>query len=72
MKTIYTVTVIAMVAVIMGMSSFAPFVMADDDEPTETICHVKNNKSKTMDISEPSAAEHLADHADDYAGECIV
>ena len=74
-KTI-SLAAIAMVAVIMGMSSFAPSVMADDDEPTQTICHIKElgngeMKFKQLDVSLESAAEHLADHPLDVDGGCF-
>ena len=70
MKTTYKVAAIALVAVAMGMSSFAPYIMADEGETTVDICHVKNGKMKTLNVSEASAVDHLTDHIDDTEGAC--
>ncbi len=75
MKTIYTVSVIAMVAVIMGMSAFAP-AMADKpgEEPNEgkvLVCHIppgNPDKAHTISISEDDVQDHL-DHGD-FVGTC--
>ncbi len=41
-KTI-SLAAIAMVAVIMGMSAFAPAAMADKPEPSQRVCHLDHD-----------------------------
>ena len=70
-----TIAVIAMVAVIMGTSAFAP-AMADKpgEEPNEgkvLVCHIppgNPDKAHTISISEDDVQDHL-DHGD-FEGDC--
>ena len=54
-KTI-SLAVIAMVAVIMGLSAFAPAAMADKPEPSQRVCHedhdVNGNGIKDEDAAD--------------------
>ena len=66
----YALPAIAMFAVIMGMSAFAPYVLADPGEDTVDICHYTqgngHGKAMVRSVSEDSAEDHLADHAGDF------
>jgi len=68
-KTI-ALAAIVMVAVVMGMSAFAPSVLADPGEDTLTICHYTqgngNVKAMIRTVSVASSADHLADHTGDF------
>lgn len=73
-KTI-SLAAIAMVAVIMGMSAFAP-AMADKpgtvNEDKVQICHFppgNPDNPRTISISEDDVQEHIDEHGD-FVGNC--
>jgi hypothetical protein len=74
MNKILTISAIALVAVVMGMSAFAP-AMADKPDGTHSnvvaICHDGLDGDETVWVNQKGADAHLANH-DDYSGECIV
>ncbi len=70
-----TIAAIAMVAVIMGMSAFAP-AMADKpgtvNEDKVQICHFppgNPDNPRTISISEDDVQEHIDEHGD-FVGNC--
>ena len=61
MKTTYAIAAIALVAVVMGMSAFAPAMAADK----VIICHFEGNgDSHTIEVTASSLPAHLANHGD--------
>ena len=75
MNRVIPIAAIALVAVMMGMSAFAP-AMADKpgEEPNEgkvLVCHIppgNPDKAHTISISEDDVADHL-EHGD-FEGDC--
>ena len=71
-----TIAAIAMVAVIMGMSAFAP-AMADKpgtiNEDKVELCHVppgNPDNPRTISVSEDDSLDHLDNHDLDFLGSC--